>query len=160
MGCIERSQERREAGRNRRHGDQRRRSERGRERRAVRSVLTEGDPVATSLGPASLLVRTGLPGERGAGTARPVTACSRARSPRNAAGACAPRPAPEPPLLSGLSHCSDLFFNFSDAVSHHTPLKYTACFAKSSSTNKNDTWKFPNEPQVRTSSPKLAWKTS
>lgn len=49
-------------------------------------ILTNGDRVAASLGPASLLVRTGLPGERAAGTALPVTARSVARSPRHAAG--------------------------------------------------------------------------
>lgn len=40
----------------------------------------------------------------------------------------------------------------------HTPPKYFVYLAKSH-TNKNDTLKFPNEPQLRNSSLKLAWNT-
>lgn len=54
-------------------------------------------------------------------------------------------------VTSGPKRFSDLFFNLSDAISPHTPLKYMVYFAKSS-TNKNGTLKFPNELQVRNSS--------
>lgn len=50
-----------------------------------------------------------------------------------------------------MKHFSDLFFNLNDAISHHALLKDSVDFAKSSS-NKNDTLKFPNELQLRNGS--------
>lgn len=114
--------------------------------------------LAANPGPAKLCVCTGLPFSVslcGLGLAPAPMAAQRQGQPLRGRGALHPAAAAgaERPWLSGLKHFSDLFFNLNDAISHHTLLKDSVDFAKSSS-NKNYTLKFPNELQLRNGSAK------